>query len=235
MVRFLLQSVLCVTLCPLLVAQQATTGSQQQPVPQPHHPAAATTPAQPQTIRIPKDTEIELVALEPVSSATATKGQLVRLAVAKDLMVNGLAVIPRGALATGSVTGLHKAAPGKKDGSIRVSRITLTLGDGRRVKLKDCPSAGEDCGDIAPRWELWTIFLPFTVLARSQDATENRHETTRKPQGKGETIDACYPLYGFVRSLIVLRAIDLQIAAPPPNNTAPCKLAAPIKAAAVGP
>src|ERR1017187_8034063 len=98
MIRSMIQAALCLILCPLLTAQQISPPAALADAPQSFTPApvtAATYPL-PEFVNIPKDTEIELISLEVVSSATATKGQLVRLALAKDVLVKGLVVIPKG-------------------------------------------------------------------------------------------------------------------------------------------
>ena len=63
---------------------------------------------------------MKLLLLEAVSSATATRGQSVRMAVKEDVIIDGVVVIPKGTLATGAVAVVRKAVPGKKNGSISI-------------------------------------------------------------------------------------------------------------------
>lgn len=67
-----------------------------------------------------KGTDVHLVLLESVSSATATKGQSVHMAVLDDVTDgNGVIVIPKGTSATDVADGVIKAVPGKGTGAYR--------------------------------------------------------------------------------------------------------------------
>jgi hypothetical protein len=237
MIRKLLQAVLCLVLCPLLVAQQPPAPAVTSDTPQSLAPAPATdaSHALPEFVTIPKNTEIELITLEAVSSATATKGQLVRLAVAEDVRVEGLVVIPKGTFATGEVTHLRKGVPGKNDGSIRLSPITLTLGNGKRTKLWESAYGEDDCANVGPCWVLWTLFWPIGLVGMAVHGTENRDDESQKPKGKDVTIDDCNRFSAYLAHRIALRTIDLQAVKHALDDTAPCKSAPPIKAAAVAP
>jgi hypothetical protein len=102
----------------LLVAQEATHASAQPRAVEPaREPAAASgvglAPAvvSISAVSIPKDTKIELMPLESISSGTAVAGSPVRFAVAKDVMVDGVIAIRAGAPVTGIVTKVRPGVP----------------------------------------------------------------------------------------------------------------------------
>jgi hypothetical protein len=110
--RLMIQAALCVVFCPLLTAQQ------------PVAPASAPTEASNSNV-LKKGTYVRLVLLETVSSATATKGQSVRMLVKEDVSADGVIVIPKGTSATGIVAWVRKAVPGKKDGSFSITESRI--------------------------------------------------------------------------------------------------------------
>jgi hypothetical protein len=159
---------------------------------------------------------LRIVPLETVSSATATKGQPVRMAVGEDEMVNGLVLIPKGTPVTGKVTHLRKGIPGKRDGSIYVEPTILTLANGALVKLRHNRPGEDDCGDMGPCWIWWTFLAPLTVAGKAHDRIKYGH---RKAEGKEETWAACsgYGLLVYTANPIILQVTDLQSAKPAPE------------------
>jgi hypothetical protein len=101
MIRKLLQSALCLTLCPLLVGEQV---DQQTAQSSPDQASKATQPK----VTIPKNTVIELDALEPV--ATATLGSNIRLAVVNDVRIKGVIAIRARSPVTGIIAGSKRGA-----------------------------------------------------------------------------------------------------------------------------
>lgn len=133
MIRKMLQSTLCLSLSPLLVAQQAT-GSGTSPIVPGSFPATQSKDA---TIALRRGTIVALVPLETVSSATAQVGQTVRFAVGTDVKVDGVIVIPRGTSASTVVTYVRKAIGGKRDGIVEDGPPSLILPDGSSIKLRN--------------------------------------------------------------------------------------------------
>jgi hypothetical protein len=129
-----------------------------------------------------------MVLMESVSSAIATKGQVVRLAVEKDVVIDGHLVIPRGTPGTGAVARLQKGVPGKKDGYLTVRPIAMTLADGTTVRLKENRTGEDDCGDMGPCWALFSIaapLLPLALIGRLSERNEEVHV------GKEMTLEVC--------------------------------------------
>ena len=74
--------------------------------------AVPTVPS-PAEIIVPRGTEIALLTMTPLSSEKNAKGDLVRMTVARDVIVGGVTVIPQGAEAVGELTRAeHKGAFG---------------------------------------------------------------------------------------------------------------------------
>jgi hypothetical protein len=231
MIRSMIQAVLCFLLCSQLVAQQVMVPASASHAPQPSAPApAATAPhALSEFVTIPKSTDISLVTLESVSSATATKGQLVRLRVEHSVMADGLVVIPKGTLATGEVTDLRSVAAGKQSGFIRIRPVSLTLGNGMQAKLREFPPDDAQCGDLdlGSCWVGYTLLVPISLVFLIQIAIDNHHEKRQIHKGEDRTRDACSRVEGFTTKRIILRRTDLQAANSPGANAAadaPCRL-----------
>jgi hypothetical protein len=113
--------------------------------------SSATSPtAAPSPRVLPKGTEVHLVLLDSISSANATKGQPVRFAVAQDVVVNGVVVIPRGTQAEGVVAKVRKGIPSKRDGTLLLEPQRILLSDGSRLTLSRNPPGEDDCGDMGP-------------------------------------------------------------------------------------
>jgi hypothetical protein len=93
-------------------------------------PAATPSPAS-STVVLPEGTEVHLVLLGPISSATATKGQSVHFAIAQD----NVSPFPPGTAATGVVKSVRKGIPGKQNGSLEIQPRTILLKDGTKIRL----------------------------------------------------------------------------------------------------
>ena len=110
MISKLFASVLCIVLSPLLVAQQAAN------------------------INIPKDTKIELVSLERVSSKAALRGATVRFAVARDVAIGGVLLLPAGTPVFETVTKVVSVA-GKRPGSLRIRIREIAIPGNSLIRL----------------------------------------------------------------------------------------------------
>lgn len=222
MLRSLSKSMTCACLVLVLAAEAVA----QDALP----PQVSTqTPAAQHSVTLPRDFELSMTLLETVSSATATRGQVLRLAVAEDVVVDGLIVIPRGTPGAGVVARVQKGKPGKRDGYLIVKPAELTLADGTKVKLTESPTRNNGCDDIGPCWEFYLIVVPGIVLAAAvvlpllpvmaavKALSNHDHGASRvKPVGKDETLDICYAPWrtSYVARPVTLRAVDSTAAAP---------------------
>jgi len=183
MIRRINQAILCIFLPPLLVAQQISNE-----VPQQVSGTSTFSAAQSDLVVVPKDTEINFVLLEPISSATATKGQLVRMAVAKDVIIHGVVAIPKGTLATEVVSHLRRAKPGRRDGYFEVKPIAISIDSETKAKLKEYPTGEDTCGDFGPCWAMWGAFAPLILIGLARSAADNRN---LKEKGAERVLTAC--------------------------------------------
>jgi hypothetical protein len=207
MIRWLLQSTLCLILCPLLAAQQVAP-----PAPPADAPQNALPRPLSDFITIPQYTKIELISLEDVSSATATKGQFVRLAVANDVLVNGMIVIPKGTLASGVVSYVIKGAPGKRDGYLSVDPRIIFLNNGKTIKVSG--TIGNDFGPF---------LAPLMLMIWIAMAVDKVHKNN-KSLGKDFVIHVCESKIwnGFTSNRSIIEWFDLPTAKPVPENAVPC-------------
>ena len=176
-------------------------------------PRRLITGPQPLRATIRRDTQIDFITLEQVSSATATKHQQVHLAVASDLVIKGLVAVPKGTPALGEVSRLTRAVSGKQDGFIRVVPTTLTLADGTLVKLKENRTGEDDCADMGPCWVLAIVSAPLLPAILIKKLLDGQEIPEEKPQGKEQTLETGYPVEGFATNKIVVRATVPRLAA----------------------
>jgi hypothetical protein len=135
MIRSMLQAVLCLILCPLLVAQQVAGEAPQREASQRLSQATAAAPAPIALTGIPEDTKIGLTVLDSVSPETAKAGSYVLLAVARNVVVNGVTVLRAGTCMTGTITceknGSHAM---NRDGNLTIRAWELQ--SGRKIRLR---------------------------------------------------------------------------------------------------
>ncbi|MGA8088217.1 MAG: hypothetical protein WCA10_12980 [Terracidiphilus sp.] len=192
MIRTTLQSALCLVLSPLLVAQQATSGGQNQ-----------VAQAKAATIALRKGTYVPLVFLETVSSSTAQKGQSVRLVVKDNVIVSGTVAIPRGTPVTGVVTCVRKAIPGQRNGSLWVQPVSLTLPDGSPLSLREAPD-GDGMANGLTGVMFTVAALPFWI-ADMVKAPFERHKPVEP--GNDEVFPACSDSWSASTTKTVIKSV----------------------------
>jgi hypothetical protein len=178
----------------------------------PLQPPAATPPS-PNPGALARGTEVHLVLLDSISSATAKKGQTVHFAVAQGIQEGEVVLIPRGTPAEGIVTQVRKGIPGKHDGTLQLEPRQILLNDGSRLKLSHGRPGEDDCGDMGPCWALATfavvlspVLIATFVVASPwliHDKIKNDKKFPRtKPQiaGKDEVLLPCGLNYAFTSS-----------------------------------
>lgn len=88
-----------------------------------------------QSVTIPAATIVTMKNLEELNSKTIEKGQIVRFAVADDVVVDNVVVIPAGTETDAVVTGARKAGRFGRDGKIEITYNTVRAADGTPVAL----------------------------------------------------------------------------------------------------
>lgn len=183
----LIASALCLAFCPLLAAQQASEA--------PERFEGGVVPAPGPKSIVPKHAKIKLILLETISSATASKGQSVRMAVAEDVSVNGIVVIPKGTPAIGVTDFVRKAVPGKKDGDVSIKPISVNPPNSRPITLRRYNgSEGDALG------EALLPILPFCfVVTLVAIPFHRKHEV-----GKVFVLEACSEYWSELSHAIVI-------------------------------
>ena len=111
-----------------LVAQQPPTG--------PVTPAAASPSALPPPHSLLDGTPVKLRLSQTMSSADSKVGQEIPFEVVEDLLVDGIAVLPKGATAIANVTEAeHKKSMGRA-GKLNISITYARLADQEKVALR---------------------------------------------------------------------------------------------------
>ncbi|HME58252.1 MAG TPA: hypothetical protein VKF63_07935 [Terracidiphilus sp.] len=160
----LLQSMLCLILCPLLVAQQvappASKSMSQLPLP----PPTANSPTR--TVIIPMDTLVVLRLEQRLSTADAKQGDKVHFTLVNDLAAGGRVVIPAGTSYYLTIDKVWRATPKDPDiiGGIAFTAPELDLGHGQKVRLTGTTYAERHenyDGISGPRAILMLIAIPF--------------------------------------------------------------------------
>ncbi|WP_370850853.1 hypothetical protein [Megasphaera sp.] len=88
-----------------------------------------------QTVTIPANTLVTMTNIDSLDSKTAQQGDVVRFAVAEDIMVGDVIAIPRGMEASGTITKARKSGRFGKDGKIEITYDNVRAADGSPVAL----------------------------------------------------------------------------------------------------
>ncbi|SDE70475.1 BON domain-containing protein [Terriglobus roseus] len=118
------------------------------PVPVPvQQPAPPPPPPQPvvRTITIPSGTTIPVRVTQTLDSASTQQGDRFSGAVATDIVQDGMLVIPRGAVVSGTVTEVHEAAHFKGSSLLTVELTGVTV-RGQNIPLAVTPYSVEGKG-----------------------------------------------------------------------------------------
>jgi len=202
MMRTALQAALWLWLLPLPAAQQ---GAPTAAAPD----TAAAQPPLPVSAVIPKDTKIELVSLEQVSSETAARSLRVRFAVANDVVVNRMIVVPAGTTATGIVTKVKRGIPNHQWAELRIHMEDVKVGEGLRLRLSPWVPAARH---IDPGLVATCIALPILCLALKNLGDNGWGEDgPPKPDaeaGQQAVLPACVSFDFWVTSAKTIAATD---------------------------
>ncbi len=109
----------------------------QAPVPPPPQPAAPPPPVA-RTVTLPAGSTLPVRVTQTLDSATTQPGDSFSGAVATDIIVDGMVMIPRGASVTGRVTEVHEAAH-FKGSSLLTVELTGLNSRGDRIALTTQP------------------------------------------------------------------------------------------------
>jgi hypothetical protein len=203
LIRTVLQSAHFFILCPLLMAQQAPTINVNSDRTQSPVPALATDAPQqiPAFVTIPKDTEIKIIALEAISSATAVVGAPVKFAVAEDVVADGIIVVHAGTPVNGTIVQVTRGSQEKhRVGHMTIRFAGMDLGNhlnlqvtgtypgNRKTSGRVFKSVAEGALDSIA----FVAVLPFAIAYTI--ATSDGE----KPAGNEARLPLCFPKVVFV-------------------------------------
>ncbi|SMQ69543.1 hypothetical protein SAMN06297468_1729 [Altererythrobacter xiamenensis] len=114
--------------------------------------------AVPHRIALPVGSDVPLRTLEEVSSKTARKGDLVRLEVAEDYVIDGRVVLPRGTPAVAELTLAEKKGWMGRAGKLAARMLYLDLPAGPVRLSGELGEAGQSNAEVA------TVLSAFTGL-----------------------------------------------------------------------
>jgi hypothetical protein len=141
----------------------------------PASPAPA--PAVHRKVVLEDDTPVHLVLSENLSSASATTGQTIAFEVSEDVLVDGLLVVPRGALAWGTVTEAQAKRRLGRAGHLDVNIDKVRLADGEKVLLSASSHAkggthtvAMTTGIVVTSLVIWPA-APFFLFMHGHDVT----------------------------------------------------------------
>jgi hypothetical protein len=212
MIRRLLQSVLCIFLSPLLVAQQAGQ-TPVKPVPATPSNSPSATPS-PAAITIPKGTKIELVSLNNVSSEFAVAGTPVRFAMAKDIVVNGVTVIHAGAPVTGFVTKAKRSVARHQWARLTIRVREMRVDPGVKLRLSSSnPDQRARPKDYFNYLGACAVLLPFCVtwaVMAEEGCGEDSCPHGKDSDGQQALLPQCVSEEFWVKSKVAVSAATLD-------------------------
>jgi hypothetical protein len=212
MIRRLLQSVLCIFLSPLLAAQQVgQTPVNPDPATPSNDPLATPSPV---AITIPKDTKIELVSLNNVSSEFAVAGTPVRFAMAKDIVLNGVTVIHAGAPVTGFVTKAKRSVARHQWARLTIRVREMRVDPGVKLRLSSSnPKWGGGPRDFLKNLGLCIAFPPWCVAWAALSRYGCGEDSCDKPKdsdGQQALLPQCVSEEFWVKSKVAVSTATLD-------------------------
>jgi hypothetical protein len=213
MIRKMLQAILCVILCPLLVAQDARPG------PVPGIGAVTEAKALPVAVTIPKGIRIELRALERVTSETAVTGSSVQFAVAKILVVDGVTVLDAGAPVTGTVVKAKRGIANRQWAELEIQVKEVKIGKGAVLRLSTYysgPRPRQTKREHLRDAGTCVALLPLCI-ASAFGATEDGTEKPNAKSGEQDVLQSCTAQYFWTASSTTVLTANLaheDVAAP---------------------
>src|SRR5579875_4145116 len=181
--RTSIAAALCLVLCPVLIAQQNQNPAAAAKPQSTASPAQTSPPPPPHTLL--DGTPVKLRLSQTISSADAKVGQEVPFEVVEDVQVDGVTVLPKGAMAIGTVTEAEPKKSMGRAGKLNVSISYARLADQEKVALravKDAKGGGHVGAMTGAMVATSIVFFPAAPLflfMKGKDITiPEGHEVT---------------------------------------------------------
>ncbi|SRR5579875_3516943 len=163
--RTSIAAALCLVLCPVLIAQQNQNPAAAAKPQSTASPAQTSPPPPPHTLL--DGTPVKLRLSQTISSADAKVGQEVPFEVVEDVQVDGVTVLPKGAMAIGTVTEAEPKKSMGRAGKLNVSISYARLADQEKVALravKDAKGGGHVGAMTGAMVATSIVFFPAAPL-----------------------------------------------------------------------
>ncbi len=185
-----------------------------------------TQPTLPAPVTIPKDTEIELVALEKVSSETATNRSHLRFVVAKDVVVDRITVVSAGTPVKGIVTKVKRGIPYHQGAELRIHMEDVRIDRNLRLRLSQWPPEARqgDWKDVATYIAFPTLYIALKHL-QDDGWGEDGPPKPDAESGQQAVLPACVSFDFWVTFAKTIAATDLPL--DKAGSTTPLNVACP--------
>jgi hypothetical protein len=160
------------------------------------------------SIRLSAANNLDLVLGEPLSSATAKKGQTVRMKLDGDWFAEGHFIAPSGTAVAATVRRVEHAMPGKRNGRVIITSGSIQLPSGKSVPLNIQMPDGCECDDPGPCILVGSIFAvveaPLLAIELPVLLVE-LPKVIKKERAEGQAMDvqseeSSLPLGGRIRA-----------------------------------
>lgn len=157
----------CLVTCPLLIAQQVAAPAAAVPAQGTQRVPAEAPAGPPPPHTLLDGTPVKLRTSQTISSADAKVGQEVPFEVVEDVQVDGIAVLPKGATAIGTVTEAEPKRSMGRAGKLNVNISYARLADQEKVALravKDAKGGGHVGAMTGAMVATAIVFFPAAPL-----------------------------------------------------------------------
>lgn len=121
-----------------------------------------------ESVRIRYIEPLELALDEPLSSATAKKGQTVRMKLIVPWVAEAHFIAPAGTPAVGTVRRIERAVAGKRNGRVVITAGSIQMPSGKSVRLNIQMPDGQECDVVGPCLLFYglasLVEIPFLVI-----------------------------------------------------------------------
>lgn len=173
-----------------------------------------------ESVTIPHGTEVELMALETVSTESAHKGEHVHFAVARDVVVNGEVVLYAGTKVDALLYSLTKAVPGRRDGAMKLVMDAVVINKAK-IWIAECNAECQEkrteqgknkIGKAGKDVALAVVAVPLLPALVGMEVADGVHKNAASPVQPSEAavLPACYKVKRWVQHDVKVERSSLK-------------------------
>jgi hypothetical protein len=169
------------------------------------------------TVRVTRDTPVELLTVDTIDSSHVAIGDTIHLALKNDLEADGVVVARAGTAVTSRVTKVRRK-DAMHDGNVRLGQMELALSGVQRIELRGGDTAAEDWDDTWAFVVGEVILFPLTLFARlgrAIHAPKSKSHASDPPQSSTREL---HMGPGEALHTSVARTVDLHVEYPGPDS-----------------